>query len=494
MIPTIALASWPVVTLILFASIGPARGLIWAVVVGYLFLPENFGFDLPGLPPYDKNTAISLGLLLSAVFYWNKAEKIPAHDPMFRVFILTCIAVMILGSFGTYMQNTNTLINGPVARSGLGLRDVINMVSDAVWLMLPLILAWHFLRRPEHHRELLVAVVVVGLVYTLLTLFELRMAPQLNKWIYGYFPHNWRQHLRGGGYRPLVFLRHGLWLGFFLFSVAIAAMALYRDKDAPTNRGLFLAAGIWCFLVLAVSRNLGATMLAFIFIPVVLFLGFRAQTRIASVLAVILLTYPVLSTASLTPATKLLEVLSPIAPERAQSFQFRLDNEHLLIQRAMEKPAFGWGGYSRQRVYDEDGEDLTVTDGLWIINLGQGGWVRYLAFFGILVAPLLFLRRAARRKKISAPIAGMAVIMGGNFAYMIPNSTFSPIAVIMLGAMAAFVQFDVVKEGAGAPKDPAPERTRSRYSRFSHSHTTPGADETPSRVLTRPALRPSGRT
>ena len=121
---------------------------------------------------------------------------------------------------------------------------------------------------------------------------------------------------------------------------------------------------------------------------------------------------------------------------------------------------------------------------LYLINL----------VINILVAPLLFLRRAARRKPISAPIAGMAVIMGGNFVYMIPNSTFSPIAVIMLGAIAAFVQFDVVNEGAEAPKTPGSERPRSRYSRFSHSHITPGADEMPSRVLTRPALRPSGRT
>lgn len=490
MMPTVALISWPIVTLILFKAVGPARGLIWAVIVGYLFLPESFGFDIPGLPPYDKQTAISFSLLLPAMIYWTKADRGPTHDPLLRSIILLCLAAIILGAFGTYMQNRSSISIGGVTRSGLTFRDVISVTSDTVLAVIPLLLSWHFLRKPEHHRHLLIAVVIMGLVYTLLAVFELRMSPQLNKWIYGYFPHDWRQHLRGGGYRPVVFLRHGLWLGFFLLSVALAAMALYRDKDKGTNPVLFLLAGLWCVLILSISRNLGALILAFAFVPVALFVGLRAQTRVASVMAIILLSYPILTTASLTPATKLLEIISPIAPERSQSFQFRMDNENLLIERAMQKPAFGWGGYSRQRVFDERGRDLTVTDGLWIITLGQGGWVKYLAFFGILTAPLLFLRRAARRKEISAPIAGMAVIMGANFIYIIPNSTLSPIAFLMLGAIAAFVQYDFAKEGESQTVAPDTGRPQNRYSRFAHSRA--GVDDeggiSPAK-FTRPALR-----
>ena len=84
--------------------------------------------------------------------------------------------------------------------------------------------------------------------------------------------------------------------------------------------------------------------------------------------------------------------------------------------------------------------------------------------------------------------------MGGNFVYMIPNSTLSPVAFIMLGAMAAFIQFDTAKEDTPAPVEPGSDRPRSRYSRFAHSHTAPGADEMPSRRLTRPALGQGGRT
>lgn len=488
--PTIALISWPIITLILFAVFGPARGLIWAVLVGYLFLPENFGFDIPGLPPYDKRTAISFSLLLPAVLYWSKVPKLPSADTRLRTIVLLLLVVLLAGTWGTYTSNTEALVNGPVVRTGLSPRDVISMVSDTVLAVIPFFLAWHFLRRPEDHRDLLVAMVVLGLVYTLLVLFELRMSPQLNKWIYGYFPHNWRQHLRGGGYRPIVFLQHGLWVGFFLMSVVLSAMALSRDKTLP--RPLMFGLGIWCFLVLMLSRNLGATLLAFVFIPVVVFLGFRTQTRIAAVLAVILMSYPILSQASLTPATKLLDIVSTVSPNRAQSFQFRLENEQVLIERAQQKPAFGWGGWSRHRVLDERGRDLTVTDGLWIITLGQRGWIGYLSFFGLLSVPILFLRRAARRKPISPVIAGMAMIMGANFIYLIPNSTLSPIAFVMLGALAAFVQYDTARADLPEPSEDTGDGRQVRYTRFG---TGRGDSGTPAPVrTTRDTIGQAGRT
>ncbi len=462
-----ALIAWPVITLILFAALGPARGLIWSVTVGYLFLPEAYGIDLPGLPPFDKGSVLSLGLLLPALIYWRKVHRVPVADPLFRIVMFFCIVVMVLGYYGTYLQNTVPLVNGPVVRSGMVPRDVISLTSNAVLWIIPLLLAWRFLRTPEDHRQLLIAVVILGLIYTLLILFELRMAPQLNKWIYGYFPHSWRQHLRGGGYRPIVFLRHGLWVGFFLFSVVLAAMALSREKTPA--RPLLILAGIWCFVVLALSRNLGATLLAVVFLPVVLTLGLRMQIRIASFAALVLLSYPLLSQVGLTPVSKLLEIVQARSPERAESLQFRLDNEQLLLDRAMEKPLFGWGGYSRQRVFDERGRDLTVTDGLWIITIGQGGWVRYLTFFGLLCAPIMFLRRAVRRKPITPAIAGMAVIMAANFIYIIPNSTLSPIAFLMVGAMAAYVLY-----GAAENEEPSahvePERGGgTRYTRFENS-------------------------
>src|SRR5207237_6116425 len=54
--------------------------------------------------------------------------------------------------------------------------------------------------------------------------------------------------------------------------------------------------------------------------------------------------------------------------DRADSVQDRLENDDLMIQRAVERPVFGWGGWGRSRVYVKpEGEDSSGKNGLWII-------------------------------------------------------------------------------------------------------------------------------
>src|SRR5207302_8625560 len=98
--------------------------------------------------------------------------------------------------------------------------------------------------------------------------------------------------------------------------------------------------------------------------------------------------------------------------DRADSVQDRLENDDLMIQRAVERPVFGWGGWGRNRVYVKaQGEDSSVTDGLWIIAFGTRGWV------GLLGVCLSILLPAARfawyyppRRWIEPELAPAAVI------------------------------------------------------------------------------------
>ncbi len=41
--------------------------------------------------------------------------------------------------------------------------------------------------------------------------------------------------------------------------------------------------------------------------------------------------------------------------ERAQSVQTRLENEDELVRKAMERKVFGWGGFGRAEIRDEEG-------------------------------------------------------------------------------------------------------------------------------------------
>ena len=463
---TFALLFWPVIALVIFARLKAARGLIWSVMIGYLFLPEAIELDLPGLPPFDKSGSIAVGAVLGVLLFRDpKPATARQARPGFTLILGILGGILLLSPVMTVLQNPDTLINTDVVRKGLSFSDLRSMVFSSMVTFVPFILAYRVIHHRDHYREILVSIVVLGMFYTLLALVEMRMSPQMNIWVYGYFQSEWYQHERGGAYRPLVFLRHGLWLGFFLLTALLAALTLSHRRDDRKTQ--YLLSALWLLLILFLSRNLGATILALLIVPMLFFFKTQTQVRLAAAMAIFFFIYPVVRASDMSPANFLVEWTRAVSPDRAASLWFRLSNEDRLIERAMERPVFGWGIWGRARVLNERGIDLSVTDGIWIVVLGKRGWAGYLAQFGILLLPLVFL---ARRNKTGPPlpeIAGMALIMGANFLYMIPNSTLSPIGMLITGTLAASLRaaHDTDPDGVHADKATAPRAVR--YSRFS---------------------------
>lgn len=472
---TVALMAWPALALIFFARLRAARGLIWSVLVGYLFLPEAFALDLPSLPPLDKRAAIALASILGTLMFPDPKPQVRPARTAFPVLMYGLFALLIGASIATTVTNGSALVNGDVVRPGMRFVDLRTMTAASITTFTPLFLAYLHLTKPEHHREFLVALVTLGLLYSLMALIELRLSPKFHIWTYGYFQHQWLQHVRGGGFRPALFLKHGLWVGFFLFTVAMAAMILSQTNHK--NAKLYFWVAGWMLVILVLSRNLGATALGLIFAPLVLMLSVKMKVRLAAFLALFFLSYPMLLSIGASPAHRVLDWVEPYAPERAASLAFRLSNEERLIERALERPAFGWGIWGRGRVLDERGVDLSVTDGIWIVTLGERGWLGFLGFFGTLIIPLLALLMRNRLQPPSPEIAGIALIMGINFLYLIPNSTLSPIGLMLVGTIAASMRFKpmaaplAVSESSEADS-PADEGTRTRYSRFGATHPT----------------------
>ena len=66
----------------------------------------------------------------------------------------------------------------------------------------------------------LTAYMIAGLIYSLPMLLEIRFAPQFSYWFYGYWIELFDQQIRFGGYRPVVFMGHGLVTAFFLMKEA----------------------------------------------------------------------------------------------------------------------------------------------------------------------------------------------------------------------------------------------------------------------------------
>lgn len=59
--------------------------------------------------------------------------------------------------------------------------------------------------------------------------------------------------------------------------------------------------------------------------------------------------YVTVRTANLNDGSQLVELSKSVfGAERAHSLEFRFQNEHLLVERALESPVFGWGGWNRE--------------------------------------------------------------------------------------------------------------------------------------------------
>lgn len=467
MLPTIALCIWPIVALVLCVALGPQRGLIWSTVVGYLFLPDGFAVDLPGLPTYAKFEAVAVGALLGVAATRNRLPPLPPGEPdrLMKFAVLLCLACMVVGPVLTMMVNTYPVFFGPTMRQGIRYWDAQGQVIATMFMFVPFFLGRRILARPEMHNEILKAIVLVGLAYTLLVLFERRMSPQLNNMVYGYFPHAWIQHLRGGGFRPIVFLDHGLSVGFFLLTAVLAAIALIWEYGKE-KRAFYLVSVIWLMLVLLVSRNLGAVALALLFVPAAILFSRRMQLRIAALVALIFFVNPVVRDVYVEP---LLNLTEKISIDRWGSLKTRFDNETRMMERVNEKPLTGWGGWGRWRVYDEQGRDITISDGTWIITLGKWGWLGFIGLFGMISAPLWLALRASKRAPPGASTAALALMTAANLIYLIPNSTLTPIAWLAIGALAGFAQFAPAAKAAETEDGPAEEAVadrRPRYSRF----------------------------
>lgn len=465
---TFALLIWPILALVIFAHAKFVPAIITAAVVPYLLLPEAFAIPLPGLPDLDKTAIISIGLVAGIVIYRKRARakaeltELNTANRGAAVMLLSLLAIVVVGIVFTVMGNREMLVFGPTVLPAMRSWDAISLIGDLTLLLIPFFIARRYLATQKEHRALLTAFVIAGLFYSLLMLVEIRLSPQLHRWVYGYHQSSFLQHIRDG-FRPMVFLQHGLWVGFLMFMTVMAAAGLWKaDRNVK-----WLWAGGWLLFILMISKNLGAVMIAFLCLGI--FFIFLRKMQIWAVIAIALttLTYPALRQAEFIPLDEILAAASLVSEDRAQSLEFRLNNEDQLLRRAFEKPLAGWGGWARDRIYDEYGDDISISEGTWILVLGSRGWIGYVGFFGLLTFSLFALSATARRKEIPYETMALALICAGNLIYMIPNATLTPIGLMCFGALAGFVQFDAAKSFGQQADDTQPtRRIPTRYTRF----------------------------
>lgn len=430
----IALLVWPFVAWKLWQKLGPSQALIWTVLGGYLLLPPLTAFDLPVIPNLDKATIPNLMALACAL--WLLKDKISFIPDSWLGKAL--ILVYVLSPFGTVLTNSDPLIFQQGLISGMRIYDSLAAIAYQMIALLPFFLARRYLGTPEGARAIVAALVVAGLAYSLPMIVEAVMSPQMNVWVYGFFQHDFFQTIRYGGYRPVVFLPHGLWVAFFAF-MAVAAASVTLRRVAPEDQPKALLTLGYLAAMLLLCRSAGPIIYALAVVPLLFLLPTRWQLAIAAVMAMVVVAYPVLRGAHLVPIDQILAFADTLSPERAYSLRFRIENEEILLDRANERPYFGWGGYGRAFTHDPiTGKTLNIADGAWVILMGNYGWVGYLTEFGLFSLPLLLLGREALRQPAAALspwVGAVALILGANLLDLLPNATQIPFTWLMAGAL-----------------------------------------------------------
>lgn len=429
----VAILVWPMVAVFLFRLLPLNQAALWTILGGLLLLPNGIGIKLQMIPGLDKNSVPNLCALIGCLTLAPRAKG------ALREFGLTEILVIIFifGPLITSIYNTDAIVVGDTVLPGVGIYDGISAVLGQALLFLSFIVGRRFLRNASDTEEIMRVLAIAGLLYSLPMLFEIRMSPQLANWIYGYSTP-FAIEVRYGGYRPVVFMQNGLAAAFFMATAFLAALANWRARMTVSK----LPSGAITFYlgaVIVLCKSAGALVYTVVVGVCVRWMSPKVQVRLAVILVSIGLAYPVLRFVDLFPTNALVETAAVFSQERADSLKFRFDQEQELLAHASERMLVGWGRYGRNRVYSEEsGKDDSITDGLWIITLGQFGMAGFLAQFGLLALPIFralgafkFIRQTRER----VIFAALCLIIGLSVVEQLPNASVSSWTWLLAGSL-----------------------------------------------------------
>jgi hypothetical protein len=143
-------------------------------------------------------------------------------------------------------------------------------------------------------------------------------------------------------------------------------------------------------------------------------------------------------------------IRNSLGDDRAWSLEYRFRNENLLVERALERPLFGWGTWGESLSVDSQklrdfgiGREHAIPDGLWVLSLGTTGWIGLTALtLVILLPPTLFLTRFSPREWLDplvAPSAMFAVLLSIYMLDCLVNAMINLVYIVSLGGLIAVI-------------------------------------------------------
>jgi tetratricopeptide (TPR) repeat protein len=417
--------SWIPIVLLLFAVMPPRRAVIVASLTAWMFLPQ-LSFNLPGIPDYTRTSATTMALIIGAALF-DTGRLLSIRPRWFDIPVVAWCLCPFITSL------TNDL--GPYDGLSCALAQFFR------WGF-PYLIGRVYLDDLEGLRDLVIGIVVVSLIYVPLCLWEIRMSPQLARYVYGVDPRGW-EGTRYSGYRPKVFLETGLELGMWMTAASLCGYGLWISGALRRLWGYPFGLLFGILLVTTVlCKSTGALLL--LLVGVGIFWSIQKLKWIWPVWVLLALApvYESVRTTKLWGGREAVDVAaSLINAERAWSLEFRMINEDMLVDKAMQRPAFGWGGWGRGRVYDETGKDISITDGYWIIILGEQGVVGLTLMTTTFLLPLfLLIVRIPPRSWIDpryCSAAVMAVLLGLYMIDNLSNAMLNPLYALAIGGLTA---------------------------------------------------------
>ena len=425
----VAMFGWIPVILLIFSLFPPVRALVISFVVGWCYLPR-VNFPLSGVPDFDKVVATTCGVLLAAMIF-DMGRLMTFRFQWYDLPMAAWCVAPILAVWSTGVD----FYEGFAATE----RQIV------CWAV-PYFLGRVYLNTLEDLRELALGLVIGGLSYAPLCLYEVRFSPNLNQMVYGFSVTAW-EGTRYNGFRPRVFTANGLECGMWL---AVTMMAAYRCWARGSIRTLWGWPFGYAVAILAVTTILGKATGAIVLLVVGLVLLWLVRvTRSAlPIWVLIILPFIYIGTRSsgIWSGRQLTDfAASNFGQDRADSIQFRFDCENLLIEKANIKALFGWGMAGRGRITDENGRDMVITDGLWIITYGDMGMFGVISLFLCFNLPIVVLLRRIPAQQwadpMVAPAASLAVILGLYSLDNLSNAMPSPIYALIAGGISSVPAF-----------------------------------------------------
>ncbi|KGJ03793.1 hypothetical protein SAMN04487972_11623 [Paracoccus halophilus] len=439
--PILALAvllSWPIVVAILFSRQERAQALIWSILIGYLILPPLIEIDLPAFPGLNKHMVPALAAGFMVYFAARDRAAPEERPPPMGGFVVLLLAMNFISPLMTALTNPDPLIDGINYRPAMTISQGVASQLLLFMQFLPFFMGYKLLWNARGAQLWLRSLILAVLWYTIPMLIELRLSPQINVWVYGFFQHDFIQTIRYGGFRPIVFLQHPLWVALMTMTAFLSAIAIARNNR--TRRNILIALYLGVMVVLC--KSAGALLQAMMAAPLVAFARPRMMVLASVMIAGLAFSYPTLRTTSWMPLQGIVDLAMSISPDRGRSLEFRLMNEEELLGRAMERPLFGWGSWGRSLYYDPYSGRLTaIPDGLWVIWIGSNGIFGYLAQFLLLLTPIFAMYRAMPRGSPGGNQAELVVLgtvslmLAMNLLDLIPNATLTPLTWLTAGAL-----------------------------------------------------------